>query len=117
MTTVLAVTLSLVFLPLGLAKLAAVPSMRQAAAHLGMSVRLYRVVGALEVAGVAGLLLGLNAELHPAACAGTKGRAVSAPAATAAAGMRFLRKTGLLMIERVVSPVQDTHSGPVVAQR
>ncbi|MFF5147677.1 DoxX family protein [Streptomyces sp. NPDC013157] len=34
--------------------------MRQAAAHLGMSVRLYRVVGALEVAGVAGLLLGLS---------------------------------------------------------
>ncbi|MEU0949506.1 DoxX family protein [Streptomyces canus] len=60
MTTVLAVALSLVFLPLGLAKLAAVPSMRQAAAHLGMSVRLYRVVGALEVAGVAGLLLGLS---------------------------------------------------------
>ncbi|MFF6954658.1 DoxX family protein [Streptomyces iakyrus] len=60
MTTVLAVTLSLVFLPLGLAKLAAAPSMRQAAAHLGMSVRLYRVVGALEVAGVAGLLLGLS---------------------------------------------------------
>ncbi|AZQ37997.1 invasion protein [Streptomyces cyaneochromogenes] len=60
MTTVLAVTLSLIFLPLGLAKLAAVPFMRQAAAHLGMSVRLYRVVGALEVAGVAGLLLGLT---------------------------------------------------------
>ncbi|MGW3115846.1 DoxX family protein [Streptomyces sp. NPDC001107] len=60
MTTVLAVALSLVFLPLGLAKLAAVPFMRQAAAHLGMSVRLYRLVGALEVAGVAGLLTGLT---------------------------------------------------------
>ncbi|KUO09401.1 DoxX family protein [Streptomyces sp. DSM 15324] len=60
MTTVLAVALSLVFLPLGLAKLAAAPFMRQAAAHLGMSVRLYRVVGALEVAGVAGLLTGLT---------------------------------------------------------
>ncbi|MFF4505709.1 DoxX family protein [Streptomyces sp. NPDC001401] len=59
MTIVLAVVLSLVFLPLGLAKLAAVPFMRQAAAHLGMSVRLYRVVGTLEVAGVAGLLTGL----------------------------------------------------------
>ncbi|MEU6375085.1 DoxX family protein [Streptomyces sp. NPDC046909] len=59
MTTVLAVALSLVFLPLGLAKLAAAPVMRQAAAHVGMSVRLYRVVGALEVAGVAGLLAGL----------------------------------------------------------
>ncbi|WP_030936795.1 DoxX family protein [Streptomyces sp. NRRL S-646] len=60
MTTVLAVALSLVFLPLGLAKLASAPVMRQAAAHLGMSVRLYRVVGALEVAGVAGLLTGLT---------------------------------------------------------
>ncbi|MFF7946359.1 DoxX family protein [Streptomyces griseorubiginosus] len=59
MTAVLAITLSLVFLPLGLAKIAAVPFMRQAATHLGMSVRLYRVVGALEVAGVAGLLVGL----------------------------------------------------------
>ncbi|MEU5312608.1 DoxX family protein [Streptomyces sp. NPDC021562] len=60
MTIVLTVALSLVFLPLGLAKLAAAPVMRQAAAHLGMSIRLYRVVGALEVAGVAGLLTGLT---------------------------------------------------------
>ncbi|MFJ9906071.1 DoxX family protein [Streptomyces sp. NPDC101152] len=60
MTTVLAIVLSLVFLPLGLAKIAGVPVMRQAAAHLGMSTGLYRVVGALEVAGVAGLLLGLT---------------------------------------------------------
>ena len=52
MTAVLAVVLSLVLLPLGLAKLAAAPVMRRAAAHLGMSVRLYRVVGALEVAGL-----------------------------------------------------------------
>ncbi|WP_416980524.1 DoxX family protein [Streptomyces sp. T028] len=59
MTTVLAIALSLVFLPLGLAKLAAMPVMRQAAGHLGMSVQLYRVVGALELAGVAGLLMGL----------------------------------------------------------
>jgi hypothetical protein len=60
MTTVLAVALSLVFLPLGPAKLASAPFMRQAAAHLGMSVRLYRAIGALEVAGVAGLLTGLT---------------------------------------------------------
>ncbi|MFF4361454.1 DoxX family protein [Streptomyces sp. NPDC001604] len=60
MTTMLAIVLSLVFLPLGLAKIAAVPVMRRAAAHLGMSTGLYRAVGALEVAGVAGLLLGLT---------------------------------------------------------
>ncbi|QNP74353.1 DoxX family protein [Streptomyces roseirectus] len=40
--------------------LAAAPFMRRAADHLGMPVRLYRVVGALEVAGVAGLLTGLT---------------------------------------------------------
>lgn len=54
----LAVVLSLVFLPLGLAKIAAVAFMRQAAAHLGMSPGLYRVIGTLEVAGAVGLLLG-----------------------------------------------------------
>lgn len=57
--TTLAVALSLIFLPLGLAKIAAVPFMRRAAAHLGMSPGLYRVIGTLEVAGAAGLLLGL----------------------------------------------------------
>lgn len=60
MTTVLAITLSLVFLPLGLAKIAAVPAMREAAAHLDMPTGLYRVVGTLEVAGAAGLLTGLT---------------------------------------------------------
>ncbi|MEU6356144.1 DoxX family protein [Streptomyces sp. NPDC047072] len=61
MRTVLVVVLALVFLPLGLAKLLALPFMREAAAHLGMSVGLYRVVGALEVAGVIGLFIGLVA--------------------------------------------------------
>lgn len=57
----LAGTLSVVFLPLGLAKIAALPFMRQAAAHLGMSPDRYRVIGAREVAGVISLLLGLVA--------------------------------------------------------
>ncbi|MFF4691890.1 DoxX family protein [Streptomyces sp. NPDC001307] len=56
----LAVALALVFLPLGLTKIAAVPFMRQAAAHLGMTTGLYRIVGTLEVAGAVGLLLGLT---------------------------------------------------------
>jgi uncharacterized membrane protein YphA (DoxX/SURF4 family) len=55
----LAVVLALVFLPLGLAKVAALPFMRQAAAHLGRSTGLYRVIGTLEITGTAGLLLGL----------------------------------------------------------
>lgn len=54
-----AVVLALVFLPLGVAKIAAVPVMRRAAAHLGMSPGFYRAVGALEVAGTAGLPAGL----------------------------------------------------------
>ncbi|MFE6488441.1 DoxX family protein [Streptomyces sp. NPDC057757] len=57
--TVLAAVLFLVFLPLSLAKIAAVGVMRRAAAHLGMSPGLYRVIGALELAGAVGLLLGL----------------------------------------------------------
>ncbi|MFE7644258.1 DoxX family protein [Streptomyces phaeoluteigriseus] len=56
---VIAVVLALVFVPLGSAKIAAVPVMRQAAAHLGRSPGLYRVVGTLEVVGAAGLLAGL----------------------------------------------------------
>ncbi len=54
-----AVVLALVFLPLGVAKIAALPVMRQAAAHVGMSPGRYRVVGALELAGATGLLAGL----------------------------------------------------------
>ncbi|KOV95419.1 invasion protein [Streptomyces sp. NRRL B-1140] len=69
--TILAVALSLVFLPLGLAKVAAVPFMREAAAHVGMSTGLYRIIGTLELAGAAGLLLGLaSAPLGVAAAAG-----------------------------------------------
>ncbi|MGW0909528.1 DoxX family protein [Streptomyces sp. NPDC002853] len=45
--------------------------MRQAAAHLGMSPGLYRVVGTLEVAGAVGLVLGLaSAPLGVAAAIG-----------------------------------------------
>ncbi|MFE6620022.1 DoxX family protein [Streptomyces sp. NPDC008086] len=69
--TVLAVALSLVFLPLGLAKIAALRFMRQAAAHLGMSPGRYRIIGTLETAGAAGLLLGLaSVPLGVAAAAG-----------------------------------------------
>jgi DoxX-like family len=59
MTTVLAVVLAVVFGVAGLAKVAGAPVMRKAARHLGFSVGKYRVVGALEVAGAVGLLVGL----------------------------------------------------------
>jgi hypothetical protein len=59
MITVLAVVLAIVFGVLGAAKLAAVPAMRAAAAHLGLTVGQYRVIGALELAGAIGVLVGL----------------------------------------------------------
>jgi hypothetical protein len=57
--TVLSVLLAAVFLLLGAAKLLALTPMRERAAHAGFSVTAYRGIGALEVAGAAGLLLGL----------------------------------------------------------
>ncbi|MFE6200691.1 DoxX family protein [Streptomyces sp. NPDC057838] len=89
MRTVLAVALSVVFLPLGMAKIAAVPFMRQAAAHLGMTPGHYRAVGALEVAGAAGLLLGL----------------VSPPLGVAAA-------TGLALLMAAAAVVHLRHGDP-----
>ena len=57
--TVLALILALFFGALGFAKLLAVPQMRLRAAHLGLSVDTYRGIGVLELAGGAGLLVGL----------------------------------------------------------
>lgn len=87
----LAAALCLVFLPLGAAKIAAVPVMREAAAHLGMSPGLYRIVGLLEVAGAAGLLLG------PA----------SVPVGTAAA-------TGPALLTATAAAVHVRHGDPPV---
>lgn len=56
---VLTVVVGLVLAAAGGAKVAAVPDMRSRAAHLGFSVRSYRVIGGLELLGVAGLLAGL----------------------------------------------------------
>ncbi|QUW78662.1 DoxX family protein [Streptomyces mirabilis] len=70
-TIVLAVLLAAIFLLLGAAKLAAVPAMRQAAAHVGMTTTHYRLLGALEVAAAAGLLADLRiTALGAAAAAG-----------------------------------------------
>jgi hypothetical protein len=70
-TTILAVVLAALFLLVGSAKLAAVPAMRQAAAHVGMTTTHYRLLGALEVAAAAGLLAGLrNSALGAAASVG-----------------------------------------------
>ena len=50
-----------VFLALGSAKVVAVAPMRARAAHLGYSTASYRVIGALEIAGATGVVLGLIA--------------------------------------------------------
>ena len=62
-TAVLTAILAVPFTAIGAAKLAAVPSMRARAAHVGLSVGAYRVIGALEVAAAAGLVAGLAVPL------------------------------------------------------
>ena len=59
LTLVLAVVLAVAVLSTGGAKLAGMPFMRQAAAHLGFTWPAYQRIGALEVAGGLGVLVGL----------------------------------------------------------
>ncbi|MHB9856734.1 DoxX family protein [Streptomyces sp. YIM S03343] len=59
-TLVTTVLLAGIFLLAGSAKLAAVPAMRRAAHHVGMTTTHYRLLGALEVAAATGLLVGLR---------------------------------------------------------
>jgi DoxX-like family len=58
-TTALAGAVALFFTGLGTAKIRAVPAMRERAADVGMSTDAYRGIGALEVAGAAGVVAGL----------------------------------------------------------
>ena len=67
MTIALLVLLTAVFGLLGGAKVAAVSPMPDKAAHLGFTVDQYRGIGALELAGGAGLVVGLA--WHPLAVA------------------------------------------------
>ena len=57
-TTILAILLIVAFATLGSAKVAAVPSMRARAQHVGFSAAAYRRIGFLELLAVGGLLLG-----------------------------------------------------------
>ncbi len=63
MPAIFAVLPALIFLTLGSAKVAAVQPMRARAAEVGFSTLAYRRIGALEVAGAIGLLLGAVAPL------------------------------------------------------
>lgn len=58
-TVLLSVLLAVAMLGAGGAKLASVPAMRESAAHLGFTMRAFRGIGALEVAGAVGVLVGL----------------------------------------------------------
>jgi uncharacterized membrane protein YphA (DoxX/SURF4 family) len=58
-SVVLAALVAAVFIAAGAAKILAVPPMQAAAAHAGFSVAAYRRIGVLEVAGAAGVLIGL----------------------------------------------------------
>ncbi|MBF6136966.1 DoxX family protein [Nocardia otitidiscaviarum] len=58
-TIVAAGLLAVEFAAFGAAKLLAVASMRERAAHLGFSSAAYRGIGAVEIAGAAGVALGL----------------------------------------------------------
>jgi hypothetical protein len=55
----LAALIAIAFAVLGASKIGAVPSMQARAAHVGFSVGAYQRIGVLEVAGAAGVLLGL----------------------------------------------------------
>ena len=59
MTITLAVIVAVFFGALGLAKIAALKPMREAAEHVGMTVNQYRVLGILELGGAGGIALGL----------------------------------------------------------
>ncbi|UGT70962.1 DoxX family protein [Nocardia gipuzkoensis] len=59
-SVVLALVLAVFFAALGAAKVLAVPSMRERAAHVGYSVTAYRAIGSAEIAGALGLLLGIG---------------------------------------------------------
>jgi hypothetical protein len=58
---VVAVPVAVVFAALGALKILAVPPMQVRAAHLGFSVAAYRAIGTLEIAGAAGILVGVAA--------------------------------------------------------
>ena len=59
MLTILAITVTAIFIALGGAKVLALPPMRQLAAGAGFSVNAYRRIGVAELAGATGVALGL----------------------------------------------------------
>lgn len=58
-TIILTVLAALLFIGAGMAKIGARPAMVASAEHLGLSVKAYKLIGALEVLGAIGVLAGL----------------------------------------------------------
>jgi uncharacterized membrane protein YphA (DoxX/SURF4 family) len=58
-TVILSIVVAAVFLGAGAAKLAGAKQVLQMRDRLGIGAQLYRVIGALEIAGAGGLLVGL----------------------------------------------------------
>lgn len=63
MLTILATVVTAIFAVLGTAKLLALPAMRQLAARSGFTPTAYRGIGLAELAGAAGVVLGLEMPL------------------------------------------------------
>jgi hypothetical protein len=99
LSTLLAVVLAVFFLGLGTAKLLAVAPMRKAAAHFGLPTNAYRSLGALEIAGAMGLLLGL---------------ALPVIGALAGVGLLLLLVGALVSHVRVGDRLQDASAAIVV---
>ena len=63
LTVVLAVLLGVAFSMAGIGKLAGVKAMQEAQQHLGLPSGIFKMVGALEILGGVGVLLGLHGDL------------------------------------------------------
>ena len=70
LTIVLALALAVAVLGAGVAKLAGTSFMKESAAHLGFSWPAYQRIGALEVAGALGVLVGIVVPLLGALASG-----------------------------------------------
>lgn len=103
---VLTVVGGLVLGAAGAAKVVAVPDMRARADHLGFSVGNYRAIGALELAGVVGLAVGLAwAPIGVAAAVGLIAMMVGAVVCHLRAGDRLVDATPAIVVGAVVVAV------------
>ena len=109
-----ALPIAAVFLAFGSAKVLALAPMRARAAHLGFSTDSYRVIGALEIAGAAGVLLGLVVpplvrSPQPGCCSCSRARSSRTCATATAATARPGLVAGLLVAAYLVTLLGGRH--------